>query len=58
MLYNDLFQLILFTKIKNTNTLNNVSKMQAEAEQRHQEVLGMINELSDTTSSDRASTVW
>jgi hypothetical protein len=36
----------------------NVSKIQAEAKQRHQEVLDMINELSDTASSDGASTVW
>jgi hypothetical protein len=34
-----------------------ISEMQAEAKQRHQEVLAMINELSDTASSGRASTV-
>jgi hypothetical protein len=38
--------------------MTDISKMQAEAKQRHQEVLAMINGLTDTASSDRASTVW
>jgi hypothetical protein len=38
--------------------MSDISKMQAEAKQRHWEVLGMINGLSDTASSDKASTVW
>jgi hypothetical protein len=53
----DELQTILSTKLKNTGIMTNVSKMQAEAKQRHQEVLDMINGLSDTASSDRASMV-
>jgi hypothetical protein len=51
-------QIILSPKLKNTSIMSDVSKMQAEAKQRQQEVIGMINELSDTASSDRASMVW
>jgi hypothetical protein len=56
-LYNNSLCIILSTKLKNMGIIADVSKMQEEAEQRHQEVLGMINGLSDTTSSDRASMV-
>ncbi|KAJ6574506.1 hypothetical protein B0H19DRAFT_1063459 [Mycena capillaripes] len=52
---NGLTQGLDFFLLKNTSIMSNVSKMQAEAKQRHQEVIGMINELSDTRSSDRAS---
>jgi hypothetical protein len=38
--------------------MTDISEMQQETKQRHQEVLGMINGLSDTASSDKASTVW
>jgi hypothetical protein len=34
-----------------------ITKIREDAEQRHQEVLGMIEALSDTTSSDKASMV-
>ncbi|KAF7333339.1 ATPase-AAA-core domain-containing protein [Mycena venus] len=52
---NGLTQGLDFFRLKNTGIMADVSKMQAEAEQRHQEVLDMINGLSDTASSDRAS---
>jgi hypothetical protein len=48
----------LFKKLTNTGIMTDISKMQVEAKQRYQEVLDMINRLSDTASSDRASTVW
>jgi hypothetical protein len=51
-------QIILSTKLKNTGIITEVSRMQAEAKQRYQEVIAMISGLSDTTSSDTASTVW
>ncbi|KAF7359968.1 ATPase-AAA-core domain-containing protein [Mycena venus] len=54
---NGLAQGFEFFQLKNTGLIADISKMQAEAEQRHQEVLGMINGLSDTTSSDRASMI-
>ncbi|KAJ6538052.1 hypothetical protein B0H19DRAFT_1079130 [Mycena capillaripes] len=38
--------------------MRDVTKMQENAEQRHQEVLDMIEALSDTASSDAASSVW
>jgi hypothetical protein len=38
--------------------MTNVTRMQQDAQDRHQEVLEVIEALSDTTSSDRASTVW
>ncbi|KAF8198226.1 hypothetical protein K438DRAFT_1824074 [Mycena galopus ATCC 62051] len=44
-----------FFQLKNIGILMDASKVQAEANRRHEEVLGMINELSDTASSDRAS---
>jgi hypothetical protein len=34
-----------------------IVKIQQDAEQKHKEVLNMIAGLTDTTSSDRASTV-
>ncbi|KAF7359950.1 hypothetical protein MVEN_00721800 [Mycena venus] len=52
---NGLTQGFDFFKLKNTGIMADVSKMQAEAEQRHQEVLSMINGLFDAASSDRAS---
>ncbi|KAF7334985.1 ATPase-AAA-core domain-containing protein [Mycena venus] len=52
---NGLAQGLNFFRLQSTSIMTNVSKMQAEAKQRHQEVLDMINGLSDTTSSDRAS---
>jgi hypothetical protein len=39
------------------NIMNNITKMQEEAENRHKEVLDMIEALSDTASSDGASAV-
>jgi hypothetical protein len=38
--------------------MNNITEMQEDAENRHKEVLDMIEALSDTTSSDGASSVW
>jgi hypothetical protein len=38
--------------------MTDISKMQVAAKQRHQEVVDMINGLSDTANSDRASIVW
>jgi hypothetical protein len=37
--------------------MNNITEMQQDAENRHQEVLNMIEAFSDTTSSDGASSV-
>ncbi|KAJ7746959.1 hypothetical protein B0H14DRAFT_452880 [Mycena olivaceomarginata] len=45
-----------FFQIKNGNLMNDIEELQKESEKRHQEVLNMIETLSDT-SSDRASTV-
>ncbi|KAJ7712645.1 P-loop containing nucleoside triphosphate hydrolase protein, partial [Mycena olivaceomarginata] len=44
-----------FFQIGGANIMTDLSKMQQEAEQRNQEVLRMIGELSDTTSSDGLS---
>jgi hypothetical protein len=35
-----------------------IAQMQEDAEKRQKEVLDMIEALSDTTSSDRSSSVW
>jgi alpha-D-ribose 1-methylphosphonate 5-triphosphate diphosphatase PhnM len=37
--------------------MKDIAQMQEDAEKRHKEVLDMIEALSDTTSSDRASSV-
>jgi hypothetical protein len=37
--------------------MTNITKMQEEVKQRHQEVLTMIEAISDAATSDRASTV-
>jgi hypothetical protein len=37
--------------------MKDIAQMQADAEKQHKEVLDMIEALSDTTSSDRASSV-
>lgn len=37
--------------------IEDITKMRQEAKQRHQEVLNMIEALSDAASSDTASTV-
>ena len=44
-------------KIKTVSIMTGIRKMQQDAQERHQEVLKMIQGLSDTTSSDRASSV-
>ncbi|KAJ7815525.1 hypothetical protein B0H14DRAFT_2603410 [Mycena olivaceomarginata] len=46
-----------FFQIGGANIMTDLSKMRQEAEQRNQEVLRMIGELSDTTSSDGLSMV-
>jgi hypothetical protein len=38
--------------------MKNITEMQQDAESRHKAVLTMIEALSDTTSSDGASSVW
>jgi hypothetical protein len=38
--------------------MTDISKMWAEAKKRHQEVLSMIDGLSDSASSAGASMVW
>jgi hypothetical protein len=38
--------------------MKDITQMQEDAEKRHKEVLDMIEALSDTTGSDRASSVW
>jgi hypothetical protein len=40
------------------NHIKGIAEMQEDAEKRHKEVLDMIEALSDTTSSDGASSVW
>jgi hypothetical protein len=37
--------------------MKDIAQIQADAEKQHKEVLDMIEALSDTTSSDRASSV-
>ncbi|KAJ7884258.1 hypothetical protein B0H13DRAFT_1890039 [Mycena leptocephala] len=39
------------------NHMKDIAQMQADAEKQHKEVLGMIEALSDTTSSDGASSI-
>jgi hypothetical protein len=38
--------------------MKDLTQMQEDAEKRHKEVLDMVEALSDTTSSDRSSSVW
>jgi hypothetical protein len=38
--------------------MKDITQMQEDAEKQHKEVLDMIEALSDTTSSDGASSVW
>jgi hypothetical protein len=38
--------------------MKDITEMQEDAEDRHKAVLNMIEALSDTTSSDGASSVW
>jgi hypothetical protein len=38
--------------------MKDITQMQEDAEKQNKEVLDMIEALSDTTSSDRASSVW
>jgi hypothetical protein len=38
--------------------MKDLTQMQEDAEKRNKEVLAMIEALSDTTSSDRSSSVW
>ncbi|KAJ7874608.1 hypothetical protein B0H13DRAFT_2551489 [Mycena leptocephala] len=45
-------------EIDKHNIIDNITKMQEDAENRHKEVLNMIDALSDTASSDGASSVW
>jgi hypothetical protein len=45
------------SQIETGSITTDISRMQHDAGQRHQEVLGTIEALSDTASSDRASTV-
>jgi DnaJ-class molecular chaperone len=40
------------------NHMKDIKQMQEDAEKRYKEVLETIEALSDTTSSDRASSVW
>ncbi|KAJ7339154.1 P-loop containing nucleoside triphosphate hydrolase protein [Mycena albidolilacea] len=54
----DFFQAsFLICILNNTGMMTSVSKMQQETKQRHQEVLAMIDGLSDTASSDRESMI-
>ncbi|KAF7345737.1 hypothetical protein MVEN_01593900 [Mycena venus] len=47
-----------FFKIESVNLLTNVETLQQEAEHRHQQVLDMIEILSDAAGSDKASSVF
>ncbi|KAJ7892451.1 hypothetical protein B0H13DRAFT_1886794 [Mycena leptocephala] len=44
-------------KIQDTNLLKDVADMQKYAQERHQEVLQLIEDLSDGTTSDKASSI-
>ncbi|KAJ7930831.1 P-loop containing nucleoside triphosphate hydrolase protein [Mycena leptocephala] len=44
-------------KVPMVNHIEDTTQMQKDAEKRHKEVLDMIEALSDTTSSDRASSI-
>jgi hypothetical protein len=44
-------------QIKTIPIMKDLANMQRDAQKRHEEVLNMIESLSDTTSSDRASSV-
>ncbi|KAJ6537865.1 hypothetical protein B0H19DRAFT_1078974 [Mycena capillaripes] len=50
-------QALEFFQVKTAEIMTDVAKMQQEAQERHQEVLKMIEALSDGASSDRASSV-
>jgi hypothetical protein len=45
------------TQIQETNLLKDLADMQKYAQERHQEVLQLIEDLSDGTTSDKASSV-
>jgi hypothetical protein len=38
--------------------MKDITQMQEDAEKRNKEVLDMVEALSDTTSSERSSSVW
>jgi hypothetical protein len=38
--------------------MKDITEMQEDAKKRHKKVLDMIESLADSTSSDRASSVW
>jgi hypothetical protein len=40
------------------NHIKDITQMREDAQKRNKEVLDMIEALSDTTSSDSASSVW
>ncbi|KAJ7339275.1 P-loop containing nucleoside triphosphate hydrolase protein, partial [Mycena albidolilacea] len=46
-----------FFQIEGTKALPDIGEMKRDAQKRHQEVLGMIESLSEATASDRASTI-
>ncbi|KAJ7830481.1 hypothetical protein B0H13DRAFT_2371955 [Mycena leptocephala] len=48
---------IEFFRLETANTPTEIKDMQEDGRKRHQEVLNMIEALSDSTGSDRASTV-
>jgi hypothetical protein len=50
-------QINLSAKLQNMGIMTDISKMEVVAKQRHQDVLDMIDGLSGSTSSGRASTV-
>ncbi|KAJ7803770.1 hypothetical protein B0H14DRAFT_3154322 [Mycena olivaceomarginata] len=47
-----------FFQIEETRALPDIAEMKKDAQKRHQEVLDMIEKLSEATASERASTVW
>jgi hypothetical protein len=47
---------VLYVQIKSVNFMEDIAELQKESQKRYQEVLNMIETLSDT-SSDQASTV-
>jgi hypothetical protein len=44
-------------QIHTVNLMTDITEMQEHAQKRQQEVLNIVEALSDTTSSDRASSV-
>jgi hypothetical protein len=45
-------------QVETANIRKDIANIQQDAKKRHEEVLKMIEALSDATDSDQASSVW